>query len=275
MSYVRPSFFKDKLKTFLVQDLKASLPQKQRLFYDYSHSVFKGVAWPFLMPVAQTVKINDVYLGTDKVDHFFASGRRYLNAYRRALDDGKSPIEAEMRAVRYGISWAEETGVLGEWSAGSFSFADLESNFQGLELGRDFCEGENPIVKFDAKRGWIKQRPIHIEDYVSPLWDESFNNSVYIRSRWKKVKKNLKREICYEAQRPQIRALRKSYHKRLAAQPTPFHVEYTRGLILSHEIPDPQSQSLGAACGFDDAEMQGPNFWQVPKESKDDDVKSR
>lgn len=266
MRYIRPSFFKDNLKTFLVEGLpNAAIPKKQKLLYDYKHSIFKGFAWPPLMPVAQTVKLNGVYLGTDKVDHFFASGRRYLNSYRRGLQKGLSTQDALIRALRYGVSWPEETGVLGEWSAGSFSYADLEANYQGLELARDLCEGDDAILKFSEAKGWQQQKPIRIEDYVSPLWDESFNNSVYFKSRWKKVKKNLEGEFCDKAKDPKIQKLWRDYQKSLDANPAEFHLEYLRGLIITKEIPNPTKQSLHTACGFPAGVMEGPKIWQLPK----------
>ncbi len=266
MRHIRPSFFKDNLKTLLVEDLpNAAIPKKQKLLYDYQHSIFKGFAWPPLMPVAQTVKLNGVYLGTDKVDHFFASGRRYLNSYRRALAKGFSTQEALIRALQYGVSWPEETGFLGEWTAGSFSYADLEANYQGLELARDLCEGEYAILKFSEAKGWQQQRPVRIEDYVSPLWDESFNNSVYFKSRWKKVKKNLEGEFCEKAKDPKIQKLWRGYQKRMDAKPPEFHLEYLRGLIITKQIPNPTKQSLHTACGFAEGVMEGPKVWRLPK----------
>lgn len=265
MRHIRPSFFKDNLKNLLVKTLpNAAIPKKQKLIYDYKNSIFKGFAWPPLMPVAQTVKINGVYLGTDKIDHFFASGRRYLNSYRRGLQKGLSTQDALIRALQYGVSWPEETGVLGEWSAGSFSFADLESNYQGLELARDLCEGDDAILKFSEAQGWQQHRKIQIEDYVSPLWDESFNNSVYFKSRWKKVKRNLQAEFCELAKDPKIQKLWRGYHKRMAAKPADFHLEYLRGLIISKQIPNPTFQSLHTACAFPKGVMEGPQIWQLP-----------
>jgi len=266
MNFVRPNFFKDRLKTHLLKDLpKAAIPKKQSLLKDYKNSIFQGFVWPFLMPVAQTLKLNGVYLGTDKVDHFFASGQRYLNAYRRDLEHGKSMQEAVIRAIEYGVSWPEEAGFLGVWSAGSFSFADLEANFQGMQFGRDFCEGDDPILSFDLQKGWQQRREIRMQDYVSPLWDESFNNSHYMKSRWKKVKDNISAEYCDIAKKPEIQKLWDDYHKRLRAKPTPFHIDYLRGLMMMKEIPNPTPQSLNQICGFKKGVMQGPDAWQLPQ----------
>lgn len=266
MQHIRPNFFRDKLKKLLAEDIDGvAHPAKQKLFYDYKNSIFKGLAWPFLMPVAQTVKINGVFLGTDKIDHFFASGRRYLNAYRRDLAKGLSSQEALIRALRYGVSWAEERGVLGRWSAGSFSFADLEANFQGLTLGLDFCAPQDPIVRYDENQGWIVNRAIRIEDYVSPFWDESFNNSSYLKSRFKKVTQNVQNEYCALAMKPEIKKLWQSYHDRLNQKPAPWHLMYLRGLMLTGDIPRPREQSINHMCGFKDGVMEGPALWKLPE----------
>lgn len=266
MGSIRPHFFKNDIKTHLVKKLdNAAYPKKQSLFKDYKNSMYAGFIWPFVMPVSQTVKINGVFLGTDKVDHFFASGRRYLNAYRREREKGSSKLEGIKRAIKYGVSWPEETGFLGFWSSGAFSFADLESNFQGMNFGIDMCEGDDPVLKYDeSSESWQALRGVRIQDYVNPLWDEAFNNSYFIRARWKRVKRYMQEEYCELAQKPEVQKLWKSYHKKLENYGTPFHVEYVRGLIIIGRAPNPTEQSLHKACEFPSGVMEGPKFWQIP-----------
>ncbi len=266
LHHIRPNFFKDRLKKFVLKDLKgAAVPQKQKLFYDFRHSMFKDAVWPFIMPVAQTVKINGVYLGTDKIDHFFASGQRYLNSYRRGLKKGLTHQDALKRAVLYGVSWPEETGVLGYWSAQAFSFADLEANYQGMQLGIDMCRGPHALLQYDAEHGWRQAHPIRLQNYVSPLWDESFNNSFYLKQRAKHVQEYLRSNVCELAKnsRP-VQKLWQTYQRRLDAMPEDFHIGYVRGLILSGDIPDPKTQSLHTACGFAPGFLEGPSVWQTP-----------
>ena len=95
MKYIRPHFFLDRLKRqLLVSDDVALYPEDKNMFRAYRESIYRGPVWPFVMPVAQTIRINDVFLGTDKIDHFFSSGRRYYKVYRRALKKGMTSDEA-------------------------------------------------------------------------------------------------------------------------------------------------------------------------------------
>ena len=78
---------------------------------------------------------------------------------------------------------------------GIFSHGDLEANFQGMQLARQFCEGNEPLLELDDGR-WRRVRSFEIRQFVNPGFDESYNNSFYSRSRWKRVKPILVDEYC-------------------------------------------------------------------------------
>ncbi|HLD45552.1 MAG TPA: hypothetical protein VJC18_08955 [bacterium] len=267
--YVRPHFFLDRIKGGLVDDPQIELsPQKTDLFKDYSSSIYKGFRWPFVMPVAQTIFINGVYLGTDKIDHFFSSGRRYFNVYRRARKQGLSHEEAIKKALDFGLSVFEEKGVLGYWTSGAFSYADIEANFQGMMLGINMCKAESPHLAYDALvRKWYINKPIEWQEYVSPLWDEAYNNSYYFSYRWNGVKKVLEEVYCKLGLDGFARSLWKSYDESVRVDE---HIRYLQELLQRGKIPDPKKQSLHEVCRYPAGVMEGAPFWDtkmLPKEN--------
>lgn len=160
-------------------------PDKSLSFFQYQRaSIYKGLAFPYILPMARTVRVGDVYLGIDKIGHFFGFGRRYFQRYLRLRDAGADEHEAVERTVRVGI--AHESSIVGRLSDGVFSHGDMEANYQGLVMARDCCEGENPYFRQD-EGDWILVRPFDMRRYITPDFDESYNNSHYWGTRKKKT----------------------------------------------------------------------------------------
>ncbi len=141
-----------------------------------------------------TLNVNGVYFGTDKLSHFLGSGFEYYRKYLRYLDD-YSPVMAEALAVKWGVKM--ENGIIGLQAVGVFSYADLEANFQGLEMAEDFCRADEPKLKLIGKN-WILAQKIDFRDYVNPNWDESFYRSTYTQKRLESVKENVKQFGIYQ-----------------------------------------------------------------------------
>jgi hypothetical protein len=262
LKFVRPHFFLDRMKGAIMEsETIDKFPEKSRMFKDYPKSIYKGFRWPFMMPVAQNVNIGGVYVGTDKIDHFFSSGRRYYKVYQKARKKGLTHQEALKKALDFGLSILEEKGILGYWSSGAFSYADIESNYKGMTLGLDMCQGEDPYLKHDEEHGWQVTRKIDMRDYVTPLWDEAFNNSYYFPYRWNGVKKVLLEKYCAVGKQPHVQRLWRRYHRKLKPA---FHTDYLRGLIYIGKIPDPRLQSLHTTCEYPEGFMEGVPFWEMP-----------
>lgn len=260
--YLRPNILFNRMKRDLLKTGKLDVfPKEKKMFENYNKSIYRGFIWPFNMPVAQTVYIDGVYFGTDKLDHFFSSGRRYTKVYNKARKKGLSHQEALIKAIEFGLNTIEERGVLGFWSSGAWSYADLESNYQGLNFALDFCQGKKPMVQnVDGK--WQRVRAFDIRDYINPLWDEAFNNSFYAKPRFRGVSKVLKKEYCEMAKLPKVRKLWRSYHKRLKPH---FQTLYLRGLMMIEQIPNPTKQSFSNVCHIKDPVMHGPKFWDLDR----------
>ncbi|MFQ6610035.1 MAG: hypothetical protein ACE5D7_04455, partial [Fidelibacterota bacterium] len=124
---------------------------KKSIYYENTfnplHRHLDFMIWTQFDPV---INIGDVYIGTDKITHFTASGYLYYKRYLNALKNGLSREDAALKSIRKGIT--SEKLILGVTSNGIFSYADLESNYQGMQLGIDLCSGDDPLLnKSDGK----------------------------------------------------------------------------------------------------------------------------
>lgn len=259
LTYTRPYLFKNRFKKILFKQEKVvRYPEKTSFFKDYKQSIYRGFVWPFIMPIAQILNIDGVYLGTDKLDHFFSSGRRYLKIYHKSIRAGLSHEEAQKKAIDFGLGPMEEKGGLGLLASGVFSYADLESNYQGMVMGQDLCFGSDPVLKQDASGRWIQTRKLDFKDYVNPLWDEGFNNSYFAKYRRKKLYKVVRDEHCDQGLTRWPQQLWRSYRKRVHQS---FHTRYLKSLIDRKEIPDPKPHGIAAICGYTSNKMSGVSFW--------------
>lgn len=213
--------------------------------------------FPFgvLIPVDPTVRVGDVYFGTDKLGHFLTNGPRYWQTYSKARAKGATVDDALRAAVDLGIG--QESGILGGLITSTFSYGDLEANFQGLELVRSWCERGGLVLedvvstkgdedgKRSAKKAWRLVRPFSMVDWVNPCWDESFYPNAYSGPTADGVKKALQ-GYCPLRTRPDIAARRQRYRDIGCHS---FSVKTLDALIAAEKIPDPSPFTLETACG--------------------------
>jgi hypothetical protein len=196
-------------------------------------------------PMGRNLRVGDVYLGADKLAHFFSTGLRYHDVYRKALKKGLSTTEAYAKAIDYGVRL--EKTILGYWPIGIFSFGDLEANFQGLLFNENFCRGEVPYLTKDQE-GWKLQRKIDLQNYINPYYDETFNPSYFMNSKWRKIKGNFS-EICSIFDKPVVAERMKLYQSQ--AKPS-FSVNYLEQKMLDSggkTVPDRKERnSLWSTC---------------------------
>ena len=126
------------------------------------------------MQIDEIINIGGIYFGIDKLSHFTGSGYLYYQSYLIFRDN--PDVNAEEMAIWFGI--LGEKSIIGRIATGVFSYADLEANYQGMQLGRNMCEGDNPMLKQSDNR-WTLTRLLDMRNYVNPLWDESYNPSFY------------------------------------------------------------------------------------------------
>ena len=104
--------------------------------------------------VDPTINVNGVYFGTDKLSHFLGSGYEYFSKYLNMKRNGMGGHEAELYAIRWGL--VMEKTILGLWPVGIFSFADLEANYQGFLMARDFCDKQ--ILHYENRAWKVTQK---------------------------------------------------------------------------------------------------------------------
>jgi hypothetical protein len=202
-----------------------------------------------LVPVDPSVKVGDIMFGTDKLGHFLTNGPRYWRVYSEARAHGLSVEEAQKKAVDLGV--AQESGVLGGVITSTFSYGDLEANWQGMQLIRSWCEGIDgrpPALTLDDVKGgkaWVLHERFAMSTWLNPCWDESFYPNAYEGLTADGVKRALK-EYCPLRTRPEVAAHRKRYRE-LGCHS--FSVAYLDELIAKGEAPDPRPFTLEAACG--------------------------
>ena len=126
------------------------------------------------MQIDEIINIGGIYFGIDKLSHFTGSGYLYYQSYLIFRDN--PDVNAEEMAIWFGI--LGEKSIIGRIATGVFSYADLEANYQGMQLGRNMCEGDNPMLKQSDNR-WTLTRLLDMRNYVNPLWDESYKPSFY------------------------------------------------------------------------------------------------
>ncbi len=148
-----------------------------------------------IAPLARTINLNGIYMGTDKLGHFALIGRNYYHNYLSYKKDGLTSDEAMTKAILKGF--ATERGLLGYAVGGVLSFGDLEANYEGMKFAIDLCEGENPYLVFkDGRFEKNQNNSFNLKTYFNPRMDESFHFSFWRPGLYKRVKEKLAKEYC-------------------------------------------------------------------------------
>ena len=214
-------------------------------------SIYSAKSFPFILPMARTIRIGDVYLGTDKLSHFFGFGRRYHKRYIRFREEGLSEKTAMEKTVEWGM-WCERY-LVGNLTDGVYSYADLEANYQGMMMARHFCEGPAPLLAKDGNR-WVIARPIDIRLYITPDFDESFNRSRYVGTRKQQVMRELVADVCPKVALPSVQARFARYRCREAS----FSQQYIERTLALRGLQPPRESDLALWCADCQEEKETP-----------------
>lgn len=195
-------------------------------------------AW---LPYGPTIEVHGVRIGTDKMAHFFSGGSSYYALYARTLRQGESEAAAERTVIDRGI-FSEKT-FLGYGTSGVLSRADLEANYRGMTFLLGLCGGDSPQLRREGDH-FVLARPFDVRDYVTVEWDESYQNSGFVKRRWKKVKPRLEAH-CPKLDDPWVRAQRARYRKRDRETPTETRMAQ---LVAEGRMNDVSVYSLDSVC---------------------------
>ena len=148
---------------------------------------------PFRAWNCATVNVFGVHLGTDKVGHFTDMGMHYWQTYAGYRKKGESEEQATRRAIEVGCTdpVKGEAKLLGYWTAGAYSNADLAVNYLGLVFYRNLTEPQMlkgqvrpPMLVRDGEYWKIAPHVARDSDFfawfVSDHLDEALNPSHYL-----------------------------------------------------------------------------------------------
>jgi hypothetical protein len=148
--------------------------------------VYAGAPFPkplLLGNMSPTVNAFGVYLGVDKVGHFFQQGYEYCREYDKELEAGGDEAAAVERAIGLGID--QERGWFGLATVGVYSNADLACNYAGLKfylnLTRPVRVGGAtipPVLVRDEHGGWRFNPDRPTDDLLRPFFSDHFNEAL-------------------------------------------------------------------------------------------------
>jgi hypothetical protein len=237
------------------QELDQIPRQDSNREFFYEDSIFYGIKRfdygrgdnRFLSP---TFKVAGVHLGGDKISHITYIGLNYYKTYhffferyKKSYSFKEAHRKAEEKAINFGIFQEKTITGLNFSSSGTFSFADMEANYQGLKLFQRLCGGNKPYI-IKKNSSWVIKSFIDISSYITPELDESYNPNYYRAWFWKKIKPNLKKYCNPET----LRALNKMKRDYFKFNEKSFSYHYLKNKIRKKELKDGRSFSLENVC---------------------------
>jgi hypothetical protein len=228
-----------------IRDLPAvdRYPDSSVSYFEYvRRSVYRRPAFPFMLPMSRTIRIGDVYLGIDKIDHFLCYARRYFQRYQRYIASGMSDADAQKRLVFWGL--AQEKTLVGGLVDGIVSVGDLEANFQGFLLARDICGGANPYVTGENGH-WKRVGTVDLRQYITPDFDESWTLCSFSGVRKKQIPEILRNEYADKRELPEVRARFERYRAYRPSVSKQCLSEYYRERGVKLDFEGVMAQSKG------------------------------
>jgi hypothetical protein len=153
-------------------------------------SVFSGLPWYALrvttfFGVGKTIRVNEQFIGSDKIGHFLSQGRKYYRRYQKSVSESAA---AEQSAYT-------ESAIFGKLTTGSYSNADLVANYEGHRFYRslfedDIVPGKPAILRWEIG-SWIIQREFDWADHVNEYWDEALNINHFDALLYKHMRERL------------------------------------------------------------------------------------
>lgn len=154
------------------------------------NSIYKGLNFPTCC--TSRININSLYIGIDKVDHFFGNGGLLFEQFLKTTPSDL-PVAKKLTQVME-MNVRQEHSLWGLKGLSPKSYGDLASNWQGVKFYRRLFDVAPTYLL--CKEGVFRKNPqvdFHIADYADELWNESFNCSSFIsNSDYTQFKDNLK-----------------------------------------------------------------------------------
>lgn len=178
---------------------------KEMGLYGKGYSLLGGD--PATSSVIDTIKINDVLVGIDKIQHMFTVpwfaikgfGKKWKTHYKKHKSIPSRGLQKEFFEKIKLHDFNKELGILGKRIVGIFSPADMAANWIGF---KDFyyrlLYTEAGILKFDKSKGWYMAQNFdaNMSSYINPAFDEVINPCYFAPALAKKIRTRIKKDIC-------------------------------------------------------------------------------
>ncbi len=151
---------------------------------------------------SSNMKVDGVYMGTDKVGHFVDMGYHYYKVYSRLRNERDFSERKAMFAASHAFDSGimSESSVLGYATAGAYSNADMTSNYVGCLFYRNMTQpvrlkGQvRPPIVVRSGDYWklndhVRGEPAFFSWFISDHYDEALNPSHYERGMQKSMRK--------------------------------------------------------------------------------------
>ncbi|MFT6071440.1 MAG: hypothetical protein ACJAT2_001619 [Bacteriovoracaceae bacterium] len=130
-------------------------------------------------PSASMLKVNGVFIGDDKFEHFLGSGFAYFK---------KNYLKKKGIAAALKHGFKAETGYMGATTTGVMAYGDLTANFNGMRFWNHMLQknedilGQNkgPYITCE-NNAWVRvdKNPIDFSNYIDDAFDEGINCSAF------------------------------------------------------------------------------------------------
>jgi hypothetical protein len=138
-------------------------------------SIYQGLN--YLTCCTNRINVNGIYIGLDKIDHFFGNGGLLFEEY---IKNKTTLNEQENLKTIMKINIREEHSLWGLNGLSPKSYGDMASNWHGLHFYQKLFDGKNPYIRCNNGRfEKNSSTPFHIKDFLDESWNESYNCSSF------------------------------------------------------------------------------------------------
>ncbi len=214
-------------------------PDVDKVHLSRQESIYRGGPfWEtrvvYFYGLGPILRVNDHFMGVDKMGHFFSLGWKYYKRYMKGVEED----------LVVGIGKRNEAGIFGFLTTGVYSNADLVANYEGFRFYRslfedDIVEGKPALIEWLGV-GARLQREFDWRDHVNEYWDEAKNPGLYDFLLRKRVQRNME-------------ALCPLFHE----MPEEFQPAYDEALEERYAhlgLRDSSGNTLAALCTVETAE---------------------